>query len=98
MAKKRSHGYDRTRFVGVRMSEHDYQRLKERAVRAGAKTPSAYIRAACLTGQEFELPPWEHLRALINAMVECTGELRKAGYSKALEAKALDAFDRISRF
>jgi hypothetical protein len=95
---KATHGYNRTRYFTVRLSENDHRRLVERAIRAGAKTPSAYIRAACLTGQEFELPAWEHLRALINAMVQCTAELRKAGCSKTVEAKAIDAFDRISRF
>lgn len=44
---KRRHGYERTRRIAVRLSEHDYKRLVERSVRAGAKTPSAYIRAAC---------------------------------------------------
>jgi hypothetical protein len=46
----------RDRIVNVRMSEHDHKRLLERAQRARAKTPSAYIRAAALTGREFELP------------------------------------------
>jgi hypothetical protein len=49
----------RDRIVNVRMSEHDHKRLVERAARARAKTPSAYIRAAALTGQEIELPAWD---------------------------------------
>lgn len=95
---QRNHGHQRTRWISFRLSDHDHKRLIERSLRAGAKTPSAYLRAAALTGQEFELPPWEHLRALINAMDQCTAELRKAGYSKAIEAKAEAAYDRISRF
>jgi hypothetical protein len=92
-----SRGHTRTRRITVRLSENDYNRLVERAAASGAKTAAAYLRAAALTGQEFEMPPWEHLRALINAMVQCTGELRKAGASPAVEAKAIDAFDRISQ-
>ena len=97
MAKPKRH-HQRTRLVRVRISEHDHKRLVERSARSGAKTVSAYIRAACLTGREFELPSWEHLRALINAMVQNTYELRKNGWSKALEAKAEAAYDRVSLF
>jgi hypothetical protein len=72
------------------LSEDDYKRLVERAVRAGAKTPSAYLRAAALTGQEFELPPWEALRDLRNAVIN-------ANNARDLPA-LINALDRISRF
>jgi hypothetical protein len=94
---KRANGHRRNRNVNVRFSESDHAVLVKRAARAGAKTPSAYIRAATLTGQEFELPSWDLLRALICAMTECTEELRKAGASPAVEAKAIEAFERIVR-
>ena len=80
----------RTRFVGVFMSEHDHKRLVDRAARAGAKTISAYIRAACLTGREPVLPPWEHLRELRNAIIN-------ANNARDLPA-LIAALDRISRF
>ncbi|WP_422271592.1 plasmid mobilization protein [Bradyrhizobium sp.] len=87
--------------VNVRMSEHDRQRLAERAIRAGAKTPSAYIRAAALTGQEFELPAWATLRDLRNECIRLTGAINSSPpgpvRDRALEA-AIDALDRISRF
>jgi hypothetical protein len=72
------------------MSEADYKRLKERAARAGAATPSAYIRAACLTGQEFELPAWEALRDLRNAVINANNAHDHPSLIAAL--------DRISRF
>ena len=64
MAK--SHCYNRPRRITVRLSEHDYRRLLERAIRAGAKTPSAYIRAAALAGSEFQMPAFETMRDLRN--------------------------------
>jgi hypothetical protein len=96
---KRHHVRDR--IVTVRLSEIDHHRLVERCVRARAKTPSAYIRAAALTGQEFELPCYDTLRELINAMIKCTGEIQATPpgpvRDRALEA-AIAALDRISRF
>lgn len=86
---KATHGYDRTIKFSVRLSEYDHHRLVERARRAGAKTPSAYIRAACLTGQEFELPAWEALRDLRNAVIN-------ANHARDLPA-LIAALDRISR-
>ena len=98
---KRSHGHDRTRFVGVRMSEYDYQRLAERAVRAGAKTISAYLRAAALTGPEFELPAWATLRDMRNECITLTGAIQNSPpgpiRDRAL-AKAKEALERICRF
>jgi hypothetical protein len=84
-----SHGHNRTRFVGLVMSEPDYERLVERSARAGAKTVSAYIRAACLTGREFEMPAHETLRDLRNAVI---------GANIARDHPALiNALDRISQ-
>jgi hypothetical protein len=80
----------RDRIVTVRLSEHDYERLVERSIRAGAKTPSAYIRAACLTGQEFQLPAWEALRDLRNAVINANNAHDHPSLIAAL--------DRISRF
>ena len=87
---KATHGYNRTRRIAVRLSESDHKRLVERAARAGAKTTSAYLRAAGLTGQEFELPPWEALRDLRNAVIN-------ANLARDLPA-LINALDRISRF
>ena len=91
----------RDRIVNVRMSEHDHKRLVERAERARAKTPSAYIRAVALTGREFELPCWDALREMRNEMIRLTAEIQGSPpgpvRDRALEA-AINALDRISRF
>lgn len=76
--------------ITVRLSEADRKRLVERAIRAGAKTPSAYLRAAALTGREFQMPAWDHLRELRNAIIN-------ANHARDLPALAA-ALDRISRF
>jgi hypothetical protein len=98
---KHKYGYERTRRISVRLSEHDHKRLVERAERARASTPSAYIRAAALTGQEFELPAWDTLREMRNELIRLTGEIHGSPpgpvRDRALEA-ATNALDRISRF
>jgi hypothetical protein len=75
--------------------------LIERAERARAKTPSAYIRAAALTGREFELPCWDALREMRNELIRLTGEVQATPpgpvTDRALEA-AINAIDRITRF
>jgi hypothetical protein len=87
--------------VNVRMSEQKHQRLVERAKRSRARTPSAYIRAAALTGREFELPCWDALREMRNELMRLTGEIQRSPpgpvRDRALE-KAFDALDRITRF
>jgi hypothetical protein len=94
-------GHARTRRLSVRLSEHDRERLVERAIRAGAKTPSAYLRACGLTGLEAEMPPWATLRDMRNELIRLTGEIQNSPpgpvRDRALE-KAIDALDRISRF
>lgn len=94
-------GQARTRILTVRMSEADHGRPVERAKRARARTPSAYIRAAALTGQEFELPCWDTLREMRNECIRLTGATNNSPpgsvRDRALEA-AINALDRISRF
>jgi hypothetical protein len=64
-------------------------------------TPSAYIRAAAPTGQEFELPAWATLREMRNELIKLTAEIQGSPpgpvRDRALEA-AIDALDRIIRF
>jgi hypothetical protein len=94
-------GLVRTRRIAIRLSESDHKRLVERAERARAKTPSAYIRAAALTGQEFELPCWDALREMRNECIRLTGAINNSPpgpvRDRALEA-AINALDRISQF
>ena len=82
------------------MSDHELRRLDERAAKANASAVSAYIRAASLTGQEFEMPPWKLLRQLINEVVKLTAEIQ-ATPPGAVRNRALDAvintLDRLSR-
>ena len=98
---KVKHGYERTKIVNVRMSEQEHQKLIERAERSRASTPSAYIRAAALTGEEFELPSWAALREMRNECIRLTGAINSSPpgptRDRALEA-AINALDRISRF
>jgi hypothetical protein len=89
------HGHERTRRIAIRVSEHDLKRLEERASHAGAKTVSAYLRAAGLC-REVRIPAFETLRDLRNEVMELTLAIRAAGSAKAMEA-AIRALDRISR-
>jgi len=43
--------------------------LVRRTLRSGAKTVSAYIRAAALAGSEFEMRSFEEQRELRNALI-----------------------------
>ena len=85
-----SRGHTRTRRITVRLSEIEYRGLVGRAAASGAKTAAAYLRAAALTGREFEMPPWQHLRDLRNAVIS-------ANHARDLPA-LIDALERISRF
>jgi hypothetical protein len=91
----------RTRRIAIRLSEHDHERLVERAIRAGARTPSAYLRACGLTGLEAEMPPWATLRDMRNECIRLTGEIQNSPpgpvRDRALEA-AINALERITRF
>ena len=98
---KKGSGQSRVRFLRVRISDHEHKRLVERAKKSGAVTPSAYVRAAVLTGREFEMPSWDELRGLRNDVIKLTGLIETApstsARDRALEA-AINALDRITRF
>lgn len=91
----------RNRIVTLRMTDHDYKRLADRALRSGATTVSAYIRHACLTGKEFEMPAWAELRALRNEVIKLAAAIQAArpgpARDTALETATL-ALERICRF
>jgi hypothetical protein len=95
---KVKNGEKRDRIRTVRLTASEDIELVYRTKRSGAKTPSALLRYAALHGREAEVPAWQHLRALTNAMVENTNELRRVGkLTKTLEAKVEAAYDRIIR-
>jgi replication-associated recombination protein RarA len=89
-------GHRRDRNICFRVSDHDYRRLLERAEKAGASTPSAYLRAAALTGREFRLPAYETLRDLRNEVIRLATAIKTTGSVRAMEA-AISALDRISK-
>ncbi len=47
----------------------EYKRLASRRDKSGAKTDSAYLRFTALTGEEFQMPAFETLRDLRNAVI-----------------------------
>lgn len=85
----------RTRNITFRLSEHDHERVLERTKRAGAKNLTAYIRAAILTGREFELPAFDTLRDLRNEIIQLTAAVK--AHPRAVDA-AVAALERISQF
>jgi hypothetical protein len=93
-------GHRRDHWVKFRVSERDYHRVLDRAKKSGARTLSAYLRAAALTGTQIELPAWETLRDLRNEAIRLSTSISKMepgpDRTKALAA-AINAFDRISR-
>jgi hypothetical protein len=94
-------GKRRVKFVNVRYDLDDYELLKDRAKNAGAKTVSAYVRRAALTGRPIDMPPWEHLRELRNELINYVAAVRTAPNSKAREKvlqTSLAALERIVKF
>jgi hypothetical protein len=99
MAKHLSN-HQRTRRTTTWWSESDYLRLRERAQRAGAKTVSAYIRAAALAGGEFEMPAFETTRDLRNAVIRLAAALETLPPTNSVNetlAEAKAALGRICR-
>lgn len=67
---KRVQGHQRTILTTTRWSAHEYRRLVSRREKSGARTDSAYLRAAALTGAEFQMPAFETQRDLRNAVIQ----------------------------
>jgi len=85
----------------VRIDAEDYAQLKKRAAAAGARSVSAYVRRAALTGAQIKMPPWEHLRELRNELINYAAAVRTAPNSKARERvlqASLAALERIVKF
>jgi hypothetical protein len=94
-------GKRRVKFVNVRYDLDDYERLKDRAQKGGAKTVSDYVRRAALTGPQINMPPWEHLRELRNELINYAAAVRTAPNSKTREKvlqASLAALERIVKF
>ena len=91
----------RNRIVTLRLTDHDHTILAKRARKAGATTISAYMRHACLTGKEFEMPPWAEIRALRNDVVKLAAAITATPRGPARD-RAMDmataALERICRF
>jgi Mobilization protein NikA len=75
--------------IRSRLAPSEYRLLVERAERAGATTPSDYIRHVAVAGPETQLPSHETLCDLRNAVI-------KAELAKDHPA-LISALDRISR-
>jgi len=94
-------GRRRDKQLLVRIDAEDYAQLKKRAAAAGARSVSAYVRRAALTGAQIKMPPWEHLRELRNELINYAAAVRTAPNSKARERvlqASLAALERIVKF
>jgi hypothetical protein len=98
---KKEPGKRREKFVNFRVDLEDYGRLIDRAENAGARTVSAYLRRAALTGREISMPPFETLRDLRNEVINLAAAVKTtpAGVKqdRVLEA-ILVALERIAKF
>ncbi len=66
---KRDRSGRRTTQTTTRWTPSEYKRLVSRRDRSGAKTVAAYLRLVALTGEEFQMPAFETLRDLRNAVI-----------------------------
>lgn len=76
---------------------HEYRRLVSRRNNAGAKTDPAYIRAAVLTGAEFQMPAFETQRDLRNAIIQITSVLQSLPPGKLRNEALTEAKATLSR-
>ena len=89
----------------VRIDAEDYAQLKNRAEAAGARSVSAYVRRAALTGAQIKMPPWEHLRELRNEIINLSAVLKtlppvwhRSIPAKEIHKRVLAALERIAKF
>jgi hypothetical protein len=97
---KRTHGHQRTISIASWWSPLERERLISRRVNSGAKTISAYLRAAALTGPEFQMPSFETQRDLRNAVIRLAAILESLPPSKLQNetlAEAKAALGRICK-
>jgi hypothetical protein len=86
--------------IPSRWSAAEYKMLAERRKRSGAKNDSAYLRAAALTGDEFQLPSFETLRDLRNEMIRLAGAVQalpQSGLRDEVLQEVREAFRRVCR-
>jgi hypothetical protein len=94
---KRASEHQRTRRFTTWLSPHDHKRLVARAARAGAKTVSAYIRAAALGGREFEMPSYEMQREQWFALIRLAAALESLPPSKLVNETLIEAKATLAR-
>jgi len=91
-------GHKRTIRYTTRWSPKEFKRLSERAKKSGARNPASYLRAKALNGPDSRMPDYDMQRAILNAMTECTAEIRLSPPGPAKDRamiSAENAFDRI---
>lgn len=94
---KRAPGHQRTKRITTWLSPHDYGRLVKRAARAGAKTVSAYVRAAALGGREFEMPSYEIQREQFFAVIRLAAALEAFPPSPLANETLIEAKATLAR-
>lgn len=97
---KQANGNRKTITTATRWSPLEYRRLVLRRKNSRAKTDSAYIRAAALTGAEFQMPSFDTLREVRNALIqlaEVLSSLPPGPLQQEALAEAKGALGRICK-
>jgi hypothetical protein len=94
---KRALGHQRTINFTTRWSPHEYKLLVSRRKEAGAKTDSAYLRAAALYGPKFEANDWSGQRHQTNAVINLARVLETLPPTKLRDEALVEAKATLRR-
>jgi hypothetical protein len=94
---KRAHGHQRTVVIATRWSPQEIKRLVPRRIKSGAKSNPAYIRAAALTGVEFEMPAYEMQREQWSAVIRLAAVLETYPPTKLVTETLAEAKATLGR-
>jgi hypothetical protein len=97
---KRARRQPRNIMVMTRWNAVEYKMLADRRKRSGAKTDPEYIRAAALTGDEFQMPAFETVRDLRNEMIRLSAAVQALPQTRLRDEVLLEArgaFRRLCR-
>ena len=94
---KRAHNHQRTKTINTRWSPHEYKLLVSRRNESGAKTNSAYLRAAALFSQKFEVQPFWVQRDQFNALINFARVLETLPPTKLVNETLTEAKATLKR-
>jgi hypothetical protein len=77
------------------VSDVEFAEFERRTEQSGARSPSEYIRAACLTGAQLYL---RDERADMNNLIRLTGEIQRSPDGPIKDAALQAAMDALNRF